>query len=188
VDWRAYPELATAGLWCTPTDLVRFAHVIQDAVAGEATALLPRHLALEMVTPQVGDWGLGLRVSSNGPSQWFSHGGDNHGYQCALIGAVHRRQAVAVMTASDLQSASVGPVRDEHMPRALRRTVLPNVWRHGECSCEIGEPFGSPGPGGQVGAADDPGPLHVPEQRDRPLIRDPGLSATVFVLHVRRVA
>jgi hypothetical protein len=43
VDWRVYPELAAAGLWCTPTDLVHFARVIQDAVAGEATALLPRH-------------------------------------------------------------------------------------------------------------------------------------------------
>jgi CubicO group peptidase (beta-lactamase class C family) len=108
VDWHVYPELAAAGLWCTPTDLVHFAHVIQDAVAGEATALLPRHLALEMVTPQVGDWGLGLRVSSDGPSQRFSHGGGNHGYQCALIGAVYRRQAVAAMTGSDAGDPVIG--------------------------------------------------------------------------------
>jgi CubicO group peptidase (beta-lactamase class C family) len=108
VDWHVYPELATAGLWCTPVDLVRFARVIQDAVAGQAAALLPRQLAGEMVTPQVDDWGLGLRLSGEGPHQRFSHGGDNHGYQCALIGAVYGRQAVAVMTGSDRGDPVIG--------------------------------------------------------------------------------
>ena len=42
VGWHLYPELATAGLWCTPTDLVRLARAIQAAVAGDAGALLPR--------------------------------------------------------------------------------------------------------------------------------------------------
>ena len=63
VAWRVYPEHATAGLWCTPADLVRFAQAIQAAVAGEAGALLPRELALDMVTPQAGGWGLGLMLS-----------------------------------------------------------------------------------------------------------------------------
>lgn len=59
VSWHVYPEQATAGLWCTPADLVRFAQTIQASVAGEAPALLPPALAQEMVTPQVDGWGLG---------------------------------------------------------------------------------------------------------------------------------
>lgn len=101
VDWRVHPEHATAGLWCTPADLVRFAQVIQAAVAGDAGALLPRQLALEMVTPQVGGWGLGLMLSGHGVHRRFGHGGDNYGYQCLLVGTVFARRAVAVMTSSD---------------------------------------------------------------------------------------
>ena len=101
VAWRVHPELATAGLWCTPDDLVRLAQVIQAAVAGEPGALLPRDLALEMVTRQTGDFGLGLELSGEGASERFSHGGENYGYECALAGSVHGGNAVAVMTSSD---------------------------------------------------------------------------------------
>jgi CubicO group peptidase (beta-lactamase class C family) len=101
VAWRVHPELATAGLWCTPADLVRLAQAIQAAVAGGPGALLPRYLALEMVTPQTGDFGLGLRLSGDGASEQFSHGGENYGYECALIGTVRGRNVAAVMTSSD---------------------------------------------------------------------------------------
>ena len=107
--WRVHPELAAAGLWCTPTDLLHLAQAIQAALAGDAGALLPRALAQEMVTPQLGDWGpgllgdwgLGLRISGDGDARTFSHGGENYGYQCAMIGAVHGRNAAAIMTNSD---------------------------------------------------------------------------------------
>jgi CubicO group peptidase (beta-lactamase class C family) len=101
VEWRVHPELATAGLWCTPADLVRLAQALQAAVAGDAGALLPRELAQDMVTPQLGDWGLGLRISGSGVNARFSHGGENYGYECALIGTVFDRNAAAVMTSSD---------------------------------------------------------------------------------------
>ncbi len=82
-------------------DLVRSAQVIQAAAAGEAGALLPPPLALEMVTPQAGGWGLGLMLSGQGAHRCFGHGGGNYGCQCILIGAVSGRKAVAVMTSSD---------------------------------------------------------------------------------------
>jgi CubicO group peptidase (beta-lactamase class C family) len=108
VAWHVHPELAAAGLWCTPTDLIYFAKAIQAAVAGDAGALLPRELALEMVTPQVDDFGLGLRLSGDGMTQRFSHGGHNYGYQCVLIGTVFGRHAVAVMTGSDKGDPVIG--------------------------------------------------------------------------------
>jgi CubicO group peptidase (beta-lactamase class C family) len=108
VGWHVHPELATAGLWCTPADLVRFAEAVQGAVAGEEGALLPRQVAMEMVTRQLDDWGLGLRLSGPGMYQRFSHGGHNYGYQCVLIGAASSRRAVAVMTGSDRGDPVIG--------------------------------------------------------------------------------
>jgi CubicO group peptidase (beta-lactamase class C family) len=106
VGWHVYPELAAAGLWCTPVDLVRLAQAIQASITGDDGALLPRKLAVEMVTPQTGGFGLGLWLSGDGMARRFSHGGGNHGYRCALIGTAASqnaadRNSVAVMTSSD---------------------------------------------------------------------------------------
>jgi len=101
VHWRVHPEQAAAGLWCTPTDLVRFAKAIQASVCGDPAALLPPELAQDLLTPQVADWGLGLRLAGQDANRRFSHGGQNHGYECVLIGTVMGGNAVAVMTGSD---------------------------------------------------------------------------------------
>jgi len=101
VAWRVQPEYAAAGLWCTPTDLLHLAQAIQAAIAGDAGPLVPADLASEMVRPQQGDWGLGLRVSGDGDAQTFSHDGENFGYQYAMVGAVNSRSAAACMTSSD---------------------------------------------------------------------------------------
>ncbi|MDR2988043.1 MAG: hypothetical protein LBV34_24715, partial [Nocardiopsaceae bacterium] len=71
------------------------------ALAGEAGALLPAGLATQMLTPQLGDWGLGLEISGEGDRRVFGHGGENYGYQCAMLGALDGRNAVAVMTSSE---------------------------------------------------------------------------------------
>jgi len=99
--WRVHPEHAAAGLWCTPADLLRLAQAIQAAVAGEPGALLPAELAGQMLTPQVGGWGLGLKIAGEGDARTFSHGGENYGYECGMIGTVHGHNAAAVMTNSD---------------------------------------------------------------------------------------
>jgi CubicO group peptidase (beta-lactamase class C family) len=101
VAWHVYPEQAAAGLWCTPTDLLHLGQAIQAALAGEAEALLPAGLARRMLTPQLGDWGLGLKISGEGDGRVFSHGGETYGYQCAMLGAVDGRNTVAVMTSSE---------------------------------------------------------------------------------------
>lgn len=99
--WRIHPEHAAAGLWCTPADLLRLAQAIQAAVAGQPGALLPADLARQMVSLHAGSWGLGLKISGQGSDQIFSHGGENYGYECALLGTVGGRNAAAVMTSSD---------------------------------------------------------------------------------------
>ena len=77
------------------------AQAIQSAVAGEPGALLPQELAEQMVTPQLGDSGLGLGIGGDGDRRNFSHAGGNYGYRCAMLGAVNTRNAAVLMTNSD---------------------------------------------------------------------------------------
>jgi CubicO group peptidase (beta-lactamase class C family) len=99
--WRVYPEHAAAGLWCTPADLLLLAQAIQAALTGEQGAILPAELAWQMVTCQLADWGLGLRVSGDGEPRTFGHTGGNYGYQCFMLGAVEGQNAAALMINSD---------------------------------------------------------------------------------------
>jgi len=99
--WRVHPEHAAAGLWCTPADLLHLAQAIQASIAGQAGAILPAGLARQMITPQLGGWGLGLKISGDSHARTFSHGGENYGYECALIGTTHGHNAAAIMTSSD---------------------------------------------------------------------------------------
>jgi CubicO group peptidase (beta-lactamase class C family) len=108
--WMIYPEHAAAGLWCTPTDLLHLAQAIQSAVAGEPGAVLPQELAGQMVTPQLGNSGLGLGVGGDGDRRRFGHAGGNYGYRCAMLGAVNTRNAAALMTNSDEGLSVLEPI------------------------------------------------------------------------------
>ncbi|WP_412538251.1 serine hydrolase domain-containing protein [Longispora sp. K20-0274] len=99
--WRTYPELAAAGLWCTPTDLVRFAAAVQACVAGAKDALLPPQLAADLVTEQLRGWGLGIELAGTAKGRRFGHSGSNIGYRCEVTATVAAGPAIAVMTASD---------------------------------------------------------------------------------------
>ena len=92
--WHTQPEMAGAGLWSTPLDLVRLELEIGRAAAG-GSALLPLDLATQMLTPQVpGGFGLGTEVSDGR----FGHTGQNTGYSCFSFVWSASGTAVAVMT------------------------------------------------------------------------------------------
>ena len=99
--WRVYPELAAAGLWCTPTDLVRFARGVQSSFDGRHGALVPQWLAAEMLRPHFPGWGLGVALHGTPRDPHFGHTGGNAGYRCELFASAHRGPAAAVMTSSD---------------------------------------------------------------------------------------
>lgn len=104
-DWHVYPEMAAAGLWTTPRDLAQFIMGIQDAHLARSGAVLPQWLANEMLRPHATNvaYGLGLRVS-DGDHPRFSHGGDDQGFQAAMIGYQDRRLGAVVMTNGDVGS------------------------------------------------------------------------------------
>ncbi|MER7248711.1 serine hydrolase domain-containing protein [Kribbella sp. NPDC000426] len=106
--WHAYPELAAAGLWTTPTDLAKAAIGVQRMYAGAEDALLPQELAREMLTHQIpagqrigglGHLGLGFFLDDSG--QRFGHSGGNAGFSCHLLADRDTGQGAVVMTNSD---------------------------------------------------------------------------------------
>ncbi len=95
--WPEHPEMGAAGLWCTPSDLIRFAAGVQAAAAGRSGALLPVDLARDLLTEQVPGWGLGVVLDGEGDSRQFSHTGRNAGFLALLIATCAPGHAVAVM-------------------------------------------------------------------------------------------
>ncbi len=100
-NWNTYPEMAAAGLWTTPSDLARFAIEIQKPKTGKSNKVLSVKMINEMLTPQVGDRGLGFIVQGENESSRFSHGGSNAGYKCLLVAYASTGQGAVVMTNSD---------------------------------------------------------------------------------------
>ncbi len=82
---HTYPEMAAAGLWTTASDLARFAIEIQGSLAGKANHTLSQQMTREMVTPGLGDWGLGLQIGGSPPRRYFSHGGVDAGFESLLV-------------------------------------------------------------------------------------------------------
>jgi CubicO group peptidase (beta-lactamase class C family) len=100
--WHVYPELAAAGLWSTPSDLCRFAIELQRSAAGGSNKVLSREMAGRMLTPGIGNWGLGVGLgeSMEAEKRSFSHGGGNEGFICMLFAFVNKGQGAAIMTNS----------------------------------------------------------------------------------------
>lgn len=99
--WRTLPEMAGAGLWTTPADLVRLELEIARAAAG-GSRLLGQDLAEQMLTAQVpGGMGLGTEVDTTGGYLRFGHTGGNVGYVCFSFAWPDTGAAVAVMANSE---------------------------------------------------------------------------------------
>jgi CubicO group peptidase (beta-lactamase class C family) len=126
--YHAYPEMAAAGLWTTPSDLGRWIIAVQRAAAGASGALLPRSLATEMLTRGMGGWGLGVGVEGAGDSLRFSHGGSNEGFRGQFVGYAAGGRGVVVMTNGD----AGGPLAAEIVAAVTREYGWP-----GETAQEI---------------------------------------------------
>lgn len=158
--WRRYPELAAAGLWCTPTDLVKFAQGIQACIAGQPTALIKDHqLTQDIVTEQVPGWGLGVELGGKPHSRRFWHGGQNEGYLCRLEATVDGGKVIAVMTASDHGDQVIHPL----VPR-LRQLFS---WPDSGTYAVLGSPDGPPASFGDQQALDFAysGSYELPDKR-----------------------
>ncbi|MBL8986528.1 MAG: serine hydrolase [Gemmatimonadetes bacterium] len=99
--WHTYPEQGAAGLWTTPTDLLKWAMAITDARAGRSTAVLSQAMATQMLTVQKAPAGLGPMLEGSGRAFHFGHGGANEGFRCEVIYFPELGRGAAVMTNGD---------------------------------------------------------------------------------------
>jgi CubicO group peptidase (beta-lactamase class C family) len=114
---HTYPEMAAAGLWTTPTDLALF--VIELLKPGR---VLSKKTTRQMLTAVKGGYGLGISVQGKGDSQLISHGGNNAGFSCYLIGFTKTGQGAVVMTNSDAGN----PVIQEILQRLAKEYAWPS--------------------------------------------------------------
>ena len=113
VPWRVYPELATSGLWTTPSDLAKVIIAMQNALLKKDESLLTQQSAREMITPvSVGRFGIGWSISQRNNGWYFSHSGSNWGYRAWAIGHIRKGYGLVVMTNSDSGMSLINQVAD----------------------------------------------------------------------------
>jgi CubicO group peptidase (beta-lactamase class C family) len=95
--YHVHPEMAAAGLWTTPTDLLKWAMEIAAARAGKSTRVLSQKIATQMLTSQNEVNGLGPTLTGKGQGFQFGHGGQNRGFGCELIYFPETDQGAVVM-------------------------------------------------------------------------------------------
>ncbi len=107
---HTYPEMAAAGLWTTASDLCRYIIEVQNSLGGKANHVLSQSTTQQMLTPGVGNWGLGLQLGGSSTDPWFSHGGSNAGYESLFVGYDGHGDGAAVMTNAQGGSRLAGEV------------------------------------------------------------------------------
>jgi CubicO group peptidase (beta-lactamase class C family) len=98
--WRFLPEMAAAGMWSTPTDLALLAIELQRAQAGKSNKFLTAQMVSQMLTPQLGNWGLGFSVEGEGRKRRFSHGGSTLEFNSFLVAYNDSGQGAVIMANS----------------------------------------------------------------------------------------
>jgi CubicO group peptidase (beta-lactamase class C family) len=111
--WHVYPEMAAAGLWTTPSDLLRFALGVQNAYTAKPDAILSQSLARQMLTDQKDHFGLGLGLQGAGPSLRFAHGGRDEGFDTLLVGYASKGLGAAIMINANDNSGASARILDQ---------------------------------------------------------------------------
>ena len=95
--WPIYPEMAAAGLWTTPTQLIQYAIEIQKIYSSKEDGLLRYETVAEMLTPGMNNHGLGPQTEE----ELFGHGGADEGFRANMIAWKNKPYAVVIMVNSD---------------------------------------------------------------------------------------
>jgi CubicO group peptidase (beta-lactamase class C family) len=98
--FHVYPEMAAAGLWTTPTDLALYAIEIAKSRNGKSNKILSEKMTTEMLTPIIGEGGLGFFMDKQTPGL-FLHGGADEGFQCMFAMNYETGKGSVIMTNSD---------------------------------------------------------------------------------------
>ncbi|MBA2590042.1 MAG: serine hydrolase [Alphaproteobacteria bacterium] len=117
---HTYPEMAAAGLWTTPSDILLFAREIQTSLNGKSNHVISAKMARAMVTSGLGGWGLGLKIDGSPDNPRFGHGGDNVGFHGLFFAYEKDGEGAVVMTNGDQ-----GP---RLVPEIMRTIAMEYKW------------------------------------------------------------
>lgn len=95
--WPIYPEMAAAGLWTTPSELIQYAIEVQEILQSGRDGILSHQTVLSMLDADSGTHGLGPSVQE----YTFGHGGADEGFRAQLHAWKDLPYAVVVMVNSD---------------------------------------------------------------------------------------
>lgn len=95
--WPIYPEMAAAGLWTTPSELIQYGIEIQRILQSGQDGVLSYKTVSEMLDAESDTHGLGPSVQDH----TFGHGGADEGFRAQLFAWKDQPYAVVVMVNSD---------------------------------------------------------------------------------------
>jgi CubicO group peptidase (beta-lactamase class C family) len=95
--WPIYPEMAAAGLWTTPSQLILWSKEMQKIYQSQTDGLLQAETVNEMVTPGLNNSGLGPMTDE----YRFGHDGADEGFRCRMMAWKDTSVAFVVMINSD---------------------------------------------------------------------------------------
>jgi CubicO group peptidase (beta-lactamase class C family) len=95
---HTYPEMAAAGLWTTATDLAKYVIENQRSLEGKANHVLSEQMTKQMVTPGMGNHGLGPAIGGSPSRPFFTHGGVDEGFEALFVGYEQGGDGAVVMT------------------------------------------------------------------------------------------
>ncbi len=95
---HTYAALAAAGMWTTPSDILKWAASIQQAYAGDTGQIVSPESAQDMLTNPVGPVGIGFFIDEENGATSFGHGGSNEGFRANFYTYMDSGDGIAVMT------------------------------------------------------------------------------------------
>lgn len=120
--WPIYPEMAAAGLWTTPSQLILWAKEIQQIQQKGQDGLLTKATVDSMLTAGKNGHGLGPSVSE----YTYGHGGADEGFRAQLVVWKDVPMAVVIMVNSDngsiMQEMLLAIAQEYNLPGVEPRT------------------------------------------------------------------
>lgn len=98
---HTYAALAAAGLWTTPTDILKWSSSVRRANEGIEGEIVSPDSAREMLTNPVGPVGIGFFIDEENGALSFGHGGSNEGFRANFYVYTETGDGIAVMTNGD---------------------------------------------------------------------------------------
>ncbi len=96
-DWPVYPEMAAAGLWTTPSELIEYANDVLRVDRGGGNGLLDAATVALMLMPGDDDQGLGPVVTE----ETFGHTGADEGFRAQFVAWRRSGHTLVAMVNSD---------------------------------------------------------------------------------------